>query len=292
MKRICHLKDRHVNILLSTNENIVGMTYVPDFEGIFFVTDKNGDLNFLGMDKFRDVFHKTATPIFDRVVYSPDGKTLWMTSNDPFQIYFYEIFSRAFVPVLGKYAFGKYGTYIESPAVFDSNFNSMAYDLRTGTAFVASPKKHCVIKVCAGTVDRCIGDGTVGFRYASIPKSFHMNSPSGIGLDKKNRTLYVSDTGNHVIYAFGIKNDEQHELYLKKTYGNPLSKGVAKNSFFFPTTIFYQNNILWVVDNKLSDIKRFDLETGTGTTVYTSTTGKIFDIDSIGESELIWLEDS
>ena len=117
----------------------------------------------------------------------------------------------------------------------------LAFD-STGNLYVADKDNHMIRKITtSGVVSTVGGDGTAGVINSADATStapVRFNMPSGLAFDS-NGTLYVADSGNHVIRkistngtvstlagtagSFGLANGDITSVPTNAKFTNPLS---------------------------------------------------------------------
>jgi DNA-binding beta-propeller fold protein YncE len=289
MKKIVLLKNNKPSVLLYTNDIINTISYIQDFEGAIYTKSGCLNLNFIGLDGFNDTYiERIDPPHFIRSTYCPDTKTLYLQAAGDGNLYRFYIETHRFAPIFGRKLLSDYQTFRNTVPLIDFHFNAMAQDAIVSTIWVAVPEKHCVVEVAGNRLTRAIGNGQVGFRYSNRLDMVMMNSPCGLAWDKKNRRLFVCDTGNELIYIFNVKSN--NEKTLSRTIGNFDPNSPLDDCFTKPTSISYRNNKLFIVDNLMTSIKTYDCDTKELKQIYHSK-GKIMLMDNVNDNDLLIVED-
>jgi DNA-binding beta-propeller fold protein YncE len=138
-------------------------------------------------------------------------------------------------------------------------------DPATGRLFVADTGHNRVVVADGGTgeVIAVYGSGRSGYRNGFALEA-QFNAPQGMALSEDGATLYVADTGNHVIRSVDVATGIVETLVGTGAIGYPPTGGsapaVALNS---PWGLIVRNGILYIAMAGSHQIWSMDLTTGT-----------------------------
>lgn len=120
-----------------------------------------------------------------------------------------------------------------------------------------------------GQMYKAIGNGRKDFCPSSNPSSVAFNHPTGLVFIDYLGELFVSDTDNHIIRRFSVKNNWKEN----KIVGMPLKDGdkddvLVKSTFKFPSELCCFEKNIFVIDDCGNKIRKIDLDKNKVSTIY------------------------
>lgn len=290
MNTIYVSRNGQIEPILEINRRICGLAYIPDFEGILYVTGRDGRIWFVGLeDGFHDLWindkeHRTL----DAICYCNDNRSIYLETDE-------DIIVRIATEDQTTRSFSSRRTRAQWPymrtdkPLINRKLNAIEYDSSKNTVWFCSPEHHAVFNYARSRVTRVIGSGKKGMRYSSQPDMIDFNTPSGLAWDKKKRMLYVSDTGNNLIYMFSI--DHMNSPKIEDIVGSHSTKEYSEKTFFMPTILSVRLDSLFIVDGKMTTIKVMSLMDKSIKELH-RTDNVIVDMDMISKNEFVFSEES
>ena len=197
---------------------------------------------------------------------APNGNTLYVEEPEG-MIRGVRITSPTSFKQVGLHGKQQYRAMIRSTRKMAKRVNGMIC-LADGDVLLADDQRHLILRNVNSRYEKYIGSGVPEFAVSPQPFNTSLFSPCGLAYHRKTNTLYVSDTGNHVIRVFKDRK-EKHLIGRPKQDGDK-DNDQSTSTFCEPTDIAASHNALYIIDGCSTRIRRFDMQTGLVTTVYKS----------------------
>ncbi len=135
--------------------------------------------------------------------------------------------------------------------------------------YLADTNNHAIKKISLASESSETWAGTAGTpgTTTSVTRlNALFNQPTGIAIDTVTQVVYVSDTSNHTIRKIDIASGAVTTIAGTGTTGYKNSSTGTSANFYYPTTLVFTGNALYVTDTGNHAIRKIDTTTNAVTT--------------------------